>query len=48
MARVASAALRVTERAKGWVASTTTVTRVAHWLHHGEGGYRAALDHAAS
>jgi TrpR-related protein YerC/YecD len=25
-------------------ASTTTVTRVAHWLHHGEGGYRAALD----
>ncbi len=25
-------------------ASTTTVTRVAHWLKHGEGGYRAALD----
>ena len=25
-------------------ASTTTVTRVAHWLHHGEGGYRLALD----
>jgi TrpR-related protein YerC/YecD len=25
-------------------ASTTTVTRVAHWLRHGEGGYRAALD----
>src|SRR3978361_1040445 len=24
-------------------ASTTTVTRVAHWLKHGEGGYRAAL-----
>ena len=24
-------------------ASTTTVTRVAHWLRHGEGGYRAAL-----
>ncbi|MBI5728496.1 MAG: helix-turn-helix domain-containing protein [Candidatus Magasanikbacteria bacterium] len=23
--------------------STTTVTRIAHWLHHGEGGYRAAL-----
>ena len=21
-------------------ASTTTVTRVAHWLRHGEGGYR--------
>ena len=25
-------------------ASTTTVTRVAHWLHHGEGGYRMMLD----
>ena len=24
-------------------ASTTTVTRVAHWLKHGEGGYRLAL-----
>jgi TrpR-related protein YerC/YecD len=24
--------------------STTTVTRVAHWLRHGEGGYRLALD----
>jgi TrpR-related protein YerC/YecD len=23
--------------------STATVTRVAHWLYHGEGGYRAAL-----
>ena len=25
-------------------ASTTTVTRVAHWLRHGEGGYRQALE----
>lgn len=24
--------------------STTTVTRVAHWLRHGEGGYRLALE----
>lgn len=23
--------------------STTTVTRIAHWLEHGEGGYKAAL-----
>lgn len=23
--------------------STSTVTRIAHWLRHGEGGYRAAL-----
>jgi TrpR-related protein YerC/YecD len=28
-------------------ASTTTVTRVAHWLRRGEGGYRAALDRRA-
>jgi uncharacterized protein YerC len=27
--------------------STTTVTRVAHWLRHGEGGYRLALDRRA-
>ena len=25
-------------------ASTTTVTRVAYWLRHGEGGYRLALE----
>jgi TrpR-related protein YerC/YecD len=25
-------------------ASTTTVTRVAHWLRYGEGGYRIALE----
>lgn len=28
-------------------ASTTTVTRVAHWLRHGEGGYRVALERAS-
>ena len=28
-------------------ASTATITRIASWLHHGEGGYRAALDRAA-
>lgn len=27
-------------------ASTATVTRVAHWLHHGEGGYRLVLERA--
>ena len=25
-------------------ASTATITRIASWLHHGEGGYRMALD----
>ncbi|MGH9340867.1 MAG: YerC/YecD family TrpR-related protein [Acidobacteriota bacterium] len=29
-------------------ASTATVTRVAQWLHHGEGGYRAALEALAT
>ncbi len=29
-------------------ASTTTVTRVAHWLRHGEGGYRLVLDRVSS
>jgi len=24
--------------------STATITRVAHWLHHGAGGYKLALD----
>lgn len=24
-------------------ASTTTITRVAHWLHHGMGGYKQML-----
>lgn len=23
--------------------STTTITRIAHWLEHGEGGYKTAL-----
>lgn len=23
--------------------STATITRVAHWLHHGEGGYKLVL-----
>jgi TrpR-related protein YerC/YecD len=29
-------------------ASTATVTRVAHWLHHGEGGYVRVLKKARS
>jgi TrpR-related protein YerC/YecD len=27
-------------------ASTATITRIASWLNHGEGGYRAALEKA--
>ena len=29
-------------------ASTATITRIASWLNHGEGGYRAALERLAS
>lgn len=28
--------------------STATITRVAHWLHHGMGGYRIVLDRMRS
>lgn len=28
-------------------ASTATITRIASWLHHGEGGYRLMLDRTA-
>jgi TrpR-related protein YerC/YecD len=34
----------VARRVRG---STATVTRVAHWLRHGEGGYRLVLDRRA-
>jgi TrpR-related protein YerC/YecD len=27
-------------------ASTATITRIASWLNHGEGGYRSVLDRA--
>ncbi|HEU4673362.1 MAG TPA: YerC/YecD family TrpR-related protein [Candidatus Limnocylindrales bacterium] len=29
-------------------ASTATITRIAFWLRHGEGGYRAALEKAGT
>lgn len=28
--------------------STATITRVAHWLHHGMGGYKLVLDRMKS
>jgi TrpR-related protein YerC/YecD len=43
-ARLVDEGLPYHEVAKTTGASTTTVTRVAHWLRHGEGGYRLALD----
>jgi TrpR-related protein YerC/YecD len=43
-ARLVDEGLPYHEVAKATGASTTTVTRVAHWLRHGEDGYRLALD----
>ena len=36
-------ALPYTEIARRTGATTTTLTRVPHWLRHGEGGYEVAL-----
>jgi len=46
VARLLDEGLPYVEIAQRTGASTTTVTRVAHWLRHGEGGYRLALDRA--
>ncbi len=35
--------LSYTEIASELHGSTTTVTRVAYWVHHGQGGYHTAL-----
>src|SRR4051795_9602646 len=51
VARLLEQGLPYVEIAQRTGASTTTVTRVAYWLRHGEGGYRLALDrlkHSAS
>jgi TrpR-related protein YerC/YecD len=48
VARLVERGLPYLEIAERTGASTTTVTRVAHWLRHGEGGYRAVLDRQAS
>ena len=44
VAKLVDRGLPYLEVAQRTHASTTTVTRVAHWLRHGEGGYRLALD----
>lgn len=38
------AGLHYAEISKRTGASTATITRIASWLHHGEGGYRMMLD----
>lgn len=48
VARLVDKGLPYLEVAERTGASTTTVTRVAHWLRHGEGGYRLALERLAA
>lgn len=47
VARLVDQGLPYLEVARRTGASTTTVTRVAQWLRHGEGGYRSAIDRLA-
>ena len=43
VARLVDEAVSYQEISRRTGASTATVTRVAHWLRHGEGGYGAVL-----
>jgi TrpR-related protein YerC/YecD len=42
--RMLDSGLHYAEISRTTGASTATITRIASWLHHGEGGYRAMLD----
>jgi len=42
--RMLDAGLHYAEISRRSGASTATITRIASWLHHGEGGYRAQLE----
>ncbi len=44
VARLLDAGLHYAEIAARTGASTATITRIAQWLRHGEGGYRLLLD----
>jgi TrpR-related protein YerC/YecD len=46
--RMLDAGLHYAEISRTTGASTATITRIASWLHHGEGGYRAMLDRISS
>jgi TrpR-related protein YerC/YecD len=41
--RMLDAGLHYAEISRQTGASTATITRIASWLHHGEGGYRSML-----
>lgn len=42
--RLLDAGMHYAEISRRTGASTATITRIAQWLHHGEGGYTAALE----
>ena len=42
--RMLDAGLHYADVSRRTGASTATITRIASWLNHGEGGYRAMLD----
>src|SRR4249920_2620878 len=42
--RMLDAGLHYAEISRRTGASTATITRIASWLNHGEGGYRAVLE----
>ena len=42
--RLLEAGLHYADISRRTGASTATITRIASWLHHGEGGYRLMLD----
>lgn len=42
--RLLDAGLHYGEISRTTGASTATITRIASWLHHGEGGYQRALE----
>jgi TrpR-related protein YerC/YecD len=42
--RTLDAGMHYAEISRTTGASTATITRIASWLNHGEGGYRAMLD----
>ena len=46
VARLLDGGLHYAEISKRTGASTATITRIASWLNHGEGGYRSVLDKA--
>jgi TrpR-related protein YerC/YecD len=48
VARLLDSGLHYAEISQQTGASTATITRIASWLNHGEGGYRAMLDKLAA